>query len=493
MPSGGRAAGPKEEVPMAAVPNPPPVPTLSAQAQAQVTAFNASLDAVQRINFANALNGSPALVAQINSAVAANQLNGFSLLAPGTHAGGQFNPATKTMELPASIISSPARGPHNPNELTFVMGHEIQHAINAPAQAAASQTFVNDVRAVAQGTGATHDYTAAVSARLQANRNDEATAHIAGYNALVGMVRNTNATPSIEDIYRAHPGRMNDFIAVTPGTPNTYALRPGLTLNADMTMTPNAANTTAMGQHYYGQPASAARIGPNGDSDYQNYYGTAWIGYAAQVERAYAPTHAAAGRNPQFTLDMAALGVNEVQLERNGLNLGGAGNTQAYTNTGTTPPTQGTFHHTAGTNQHVPITLPVVPSPVDVAQPNPAVRQAMDALDRSPNIAAADFGADRERVAAGVALHAANHGLSPDHVVLNDRRTDLIVVQGNLSDPAARLSPPLAVSDALRTDPATVQQRLEAQAQTPPTPTQANTQDVPNQGPPNQDAPRPPR
>ncbi len=484
---------------MAAVPNPPPVPALSAQAQAQVTAFNASLDPVQRINFANALNGSPALVSQINSAVAANQLSGFSLLAPGTHAGGQFNPTTRTMELPASIISSPASGTYNPNELTFVMGHEIQHAINAPAQAAATQTLVNDVRAVAQGTGATHDYTAAVSARLQANRDDEATAHIAGFNALVGMVRSTNPTPSLEDIYRAHPGRMNDFIAVTPGTPNTYALRPGLSLNADMTMTPNAANTTAMGQHYYGQPASAARIGPNGDSDYQNYYATAWIGYAAQVERAHAPTHAAAGRNPQFTLNMATLGVNEVQLERNGLNLGGAGNTQAYTNTGTAPPTQGTFHHTAGTNRHVPITLPEVPSPVDVAQapsqPGPAVRQAMDALDRSPNIGAGDFGADRERVAAGVAVHAATHGLRPDHVVLNDRRTDLIVVQGALSDPAARLSPPLAVADALRTDPAAAQQRLDTLQQAPAqvATRDAPQQDAPGQAAPGQDAPRPQR
>lgn len=484
---------------MAAVPNPPPVPALSAQAQAQVTAFNASLDPVQRINFANALNGSPALVSQINSAVAANQLSGFSLLAPGTHAGGQFNPATRTMELPASIISSPASGTYNPNELTFVMGHEIQHAINAPAQAAATQTLVNDVRAVAQGTGATHDYTAAVSARLQANRDDEATAHIAGFNALVGMVRSTNPTPSLEDIYRAHPGRMNDFIAVTPGTPNTYALRPGLSLNADMTMTPNAANTTAMGQHYYGQPASAARIGPNGDSDYQNYYATAWIGYAAQVERAHAPSHAAAGRNPQFTLNMATLGVNEVQLERNGLNLGGAGNTQAYTNTGTTPPTQGTFHHTAGTNRHVPITLPAVPSPVDVAQapsqPGPAVRQAMDALDRSQNIGAGDFGADRERVAAGVAVHAATHGLRPDHVVLNDRRTDLIVVQGALSDPAARLSPPLAVADALRTDPAAAQQRLDTLQQAPAqvATRDAPQQDAPGQAAPGQDAPRPQR
>lgn len=467
---------------MAAVPNPPPVPTLSAQAQAQVTAFNASLDPVQRINFANALNGSPALVTQINAAVAANQLNGFSLLAPGTHAGGQFNPATRTMELPASIISSPARGPHNPNELTFVMGHEIQHAINAPAQAAATQTFVNDVRAVAQGTGATHDYTAAVSARLQANRNDEATAHIAGFNALVGMVRNTNATPSLEDIYRAHPGRMNDFIAVTPGTPNTYALRPGLTLNADMSMTPDAANTTAMGQHYYGKPATSARIGPNGDSDYQNYYGAAWIGYAAQMERAYAPTHAAAGRTPQFTLNMSTLGVNEVQLERNGLNLGGAGNTQAYTNTGTAPATQGTFHHTAGTNLHVPIALP----PVDVPQQSAAVRQAMDALDRSPNIGAAEFGADRGRVAAGVAVHAANHGLTPDHVVFNDRRTGLIAVQGELSDPAARLSPPLAVADALRTDPAAAQQRLDALQQAP---AQVATRDAPRQDAPGHEAP----
>lgn len=484
---------------MAAVPNPPPVPALSAQAQAQVTAFNASLDPVQRINFANALNGSPALVSQINSAVAANQLSGFSLLAPGTHAGGQFNPTTRTMELPASIISSPASGTYNPNELTFVMGHEIQHAINAPAQAAATQTLVNDVRAVAQGTGATHDYTAAVSARLQANRDDEATAHIAGFNALVGMVRSTNPTPSLEDIYRAHPGRMNDFIAVTPGTPNTYALRPGLSLNADMTMTPNAANTAAMGQHYYGQPASAARIGPNGDSDYQNYYATAWIGYAAQVERAHAPSHAAAGRNPQFTLNMATLGVNEVQLERNGLNLGGAGNTQAYTNTGTTPPTQGTFHHTAGTNRHVPITLPEVPSPVDVAQapsqPGPAVRQAMGALDRSPNIGAGDFGVDRERVAAGVAVHAATHGLRPDHVVLNDRRTDLIVVQGALSDPAARLSPPLAVADALRTDPAAAQQRLDTLQQAPAqvATRDAPQQDAPGQAAPGQDASRPQR
>jgi hypothetical protein len=452
---------------------------LSQQAQTIVDGFNATLSADQQANLRGALANSPILVDQINAAVATGDLRGFSLLAPGTNAGGQYEPTSRTMELPASVLTTPAGGRFDPAELTFVMGHEIQHAINRPVEEAATNTFVATASAIAQSPGPVHDYTAAIDARLRSHRDDEASAHVAGFNATVSMVRSTNPNPTLEDIYRAHPGRMDDFIAVTPGTPNAYALRPGLSLDADMTMPANAANIAAMGQHFYGDPASVTRIGPNGDSDYQNYYAASWIGYAAQVERAYAPTHAAAGRSPQFTLDMAALGVSEAQLERNGLDLGGAGNTQIYHDSGTRPPTQGTFHHTTGTHQHVPITLPPVPSPAEASpQVNTAVRQAVDAMDRSPNIGPTEFGADRERVATGVALHAATHGLTPDHVVLNDRRTDLIVVQGSLTDPSARLSPPLSVSDALRTDPAVAQQRLEAMPQAQPSPMMLNPTDA---------------
>ena len=35
---------------------------------------------------------------------------------------------------------------------------------------------------------------------------------------------------------------------------------------------------------------------------------------------------------------------------------------------------------------------------------------------------------------------AASQGLTPDHIVFNDRRTDLIAVQGSLSDPSARIA-----------------------------------------------------
>lgn len=439
---------------------------LSTAAQAQVDAFNASLTADQRTNFANALSHSPALVDQINAAVASGDLNGFALLPAGTHAGGQYNPTSRTMEIPGSIISSPASGRYDAGELTFVMGHEIQHAINRPTQAAATATMVTEVNRIGRSTSEHHDYTAPLAARLAANRADEASAHIAGYNATVSMVRaNGNANPSLEDIYRANPGRMQDFITVTPGTPATYALRAGLTTNADMSMTIDAANTEAMGRHYYDQPAATARLGANGDSNYQNYYAAAWVGYAAQVERANAPTHTAAGRHPQMEVNLSTLGVTEAQMERNGMNLGGAGVRQAYVDTGTHPPTAGNFDHTATSHVHVPIVLPEVQAPGAPAQAggHPAVRQAMDALDRSPNIPADAFGADRGRVAAGIAAHAAGQGLTPDHVVFNDRRTDLIAVQGSLSDPSARIATPLPVAEALRTDPQQAVARIDAQ------------------------------
>ncbi|MGN6152804.1 MAG: XVIPCD domain-containing protein [Lysobacteraceae bacterium] len=431
---------------------------LSAAAQTQVDAFNTSLTPDQRTNFASALSHSPALVDQINAAVASGDLNGFSLLPAGTHAGGQYNPTARTMEIPASIISTPAGGRYNAGELTFVMGHEIQHAINRPTQAAADATLATEGNRIGQSASLHHDYTGVIATRLAANRVDEASAHLAGYNATVSMVRaNGNANPSLEDIYRANPSRMQDFIAVTPGTPSsTYALRPGLTANADMSLPVNAANTEAMGRHFFDKPASASRLGANGDSNYQNYYATNLVSFAVQVERANAPTHAAAGRSPQLELNMSTLGISEAQIERNGLNLGAAGGRQPYVDIGTTPPTPGNLDHTATTHRHVPITVPDVqapPAPVRAPEgDHPAVRHAMDALDRSPNIPADAFGADRQRVAAGVAAHAAAQGITPDHVVFNDRRTDLIAVQGSLSDPSAKIATPLPVNDALRTD-----------------------------------------
>ena len=45
--------------------------------------------------------------------------------------------------------------------------------------------------------------------------------------------------------------------------------------------------------------------------------------------------------------------------------------------------------------------------------------------------------------------------------MLNDRRTDLIAVQGALTDPGARMSTPLPVAEAAKTDLTAAQQKLD--------------------------------
>jgi hypothetical protein len=452
---------------------------LSREAQALADTFTAGLTADQRTNFNNAVRNSPALENQINAAVASGDLRGFSLLPAGTNAGGQFNPTSRTLELPASIMTTPSgRGARfDAGELTFVMGHEIQHSINRPTLATAYSTFDTEVNRIGRSAQPTHDYTAPLNALLNANRNDEATANIAGYNATVGMLRSTNGgrNPTLEEIYRANPGRMQDVITASSGRPTTYALRDGYTLNADMSMTPGTANargvsnTQAMGQYYYDKPASQARLGANGDSNYQNYYAANPLSTIARVELANAPAHAANGLRPQLCLNMTTLGIDEAQLERNGLDLGGSGLRQPYVNTGTNPPTQGHFDHTATSHRHVPITMPEphAHSLSHGQSRHPAVQQAMDALDRSPNIPADAFGANRLNAATGIALHAASQNLRPDHIVFNERQDALIAVQGPLSAPTSSLSTPLPAAQAIATDVGAGQRQLESLQPTP--------------------------
>ncbi len=455
---------------------------LSPAAQTMADNFTAGLTADQRTNFNNAMQNSPALVTQINAAVASGDLNGFALLPAGTNAGGQYDPTARTMQVPASIMTSPTTpgSRFDPGELTFVMGHEIQHAINRPTVTAALTAFDTEVNRIGGTAQVAHDYTAALNTLLAANRNDEATANIAGYNATIDMLRhgNGNRNPTLAEIYDSNP-RMQDVISYTPGATPPHALRAGYTLNADMTMTPetknvsNVTNTQAMGQYYYDMPASRAGLGHNGDSDYQNMYAANPLSTIARIELLNAPVHAANGIAPQLQLNMNTLRINEVQLERNGLDFQGDGTRQPYYDTSTNPPRQGNFDHTAGTHRHVPITRPDVQPPTQHtpaqhapdqrAQHNhPAVHQALDAMDRSPNIPSDAFGANRANVAAAVALHAANQELRADHIVFNDRRSDLIAVQGPLQSPTAQLSTPLPITQAIATDVPAANRQLEA-------------------------------
>lgn len=212
------------------------MPTLSADTERLLTEFAGKPDVTtdQVDNLRKAIANSPALAAQVDSAIAAGHLQRFELLPADSSVGGEYDGGAKTISLPASSLSTPARDRHDAAELTFVLGHELQHGFNDAATERAYKQFDSDIADIA-ARDSTHDYTQAIGTLLAANRRDEASANIEGWNALVGMVKTANPDATLEDLYKAS-NRAEEFVRVQPGPPMTYAAHPDLTLNADSTL-----------------------------------------------------------------------------------------------------------------------------------------------------------------------------------------------------------------------------------------------------------------
>jgi hypothetical protein len=335
--------------------------TLSPQARAIVAAFGRQPGVTQDQlnNLQAAIQASPVLIDQINAAVAQGHLKAIVPLT-NPNAGGEYDPINRAMRLPLGRLTTPPPGPDqrlraslNAGEITFVLGHELQHGFNRAATQKSNADFANAVRRIAERDPAPRDYTAPLAARLAQNRRDEASAQIAGWNALVSRVRSTNPNPSLQDIFIAHPGRTADFIDRQGTRPNyTYTLKPGLTLNADHSLSPTAANIEAMGRHFFDKAASDAKLGPLGRSDYVNYYARSAVSYIAQMERHFHPPRPGT-TSPQMALDLARLRLSEKLLEENGIDLGRHTQPLPYYDLGTRPPGARLFQHTAGTHRHV--------------------------------------------------------------------------------------------------------------------------------------------
>ncbi|WP_460764365.1 XVIPCD domain-containing protein [Lysobacter fragariae] len=317
------------------------------------------------------------MIDQVNSGVAHGRLTNIVALT-NPNAGGEYDPAVREMRLPLSRLTTPP----SVGEMTFVLGHELQHGLNASRAATASSRFAQDVSQVASGHAPVHDYTTALQRKLAANRDDEARAQIAGWNAVAGAVRSQNPNPTLADIYQFQPRRMEDFIDRSPnGPPYTYAIKPNLTLAPDLTLASTAANIEGMGKNYFDKPPrQPGGLGPRGNADYVNYYGASSVGYIAQVERVVNPPHAGAA-SPQMTLDMARLRLSEKLLEEKGIDLG-PGNTgqQRYFDSSAQPPVARIFQHTINSHQHVSPVLPVAVTP-DFPRDH-ADRRLYDAIQR---------------------------------------------------------------------------------------------------------------
>jgi hypothetical protein len=469
--------------------------TLTPEAQAVIDAFGqqTGVTADQLNNLQTIINQSPSLIDQLNSAVAAGSLTQIRPLPSGLHVGGRYDWQANAIDIPLNILDTPASGTFSQGEPTHALGHEFQHALNRPNQVQAYEAFKTAAAQLAASPDPVHDYTPLVADLIASNRNNEASAQVGGWNAFVDMVRaNGHPNPTLEDIYRADTTRrMHDYIDVSNTTPPAYTMKPGVTLNADMSMSPTPDNLEAMAVSFFDKPATALRLGANGNSDYYNHYGTYGINMIGYYERANAKP-LPDGSMPQVTLNMTQLRLSESLLEQNGINLGAPGRTQTYFDSSTSPPTQGRFDHSSHNHQYMPAPPlgdahsdisseagRVVPSEIGLERFPSYVHMATGL--RGPHMASGDFHeAEIPTIAARVAEHALSERIAPNLVALDKAGTHLLPLESKSNDfydPANKVASPLPVEVARNAVLSEVAPRLEALEAT-----VAHKKDAPAQG-----------
>jgi hypothetical protein len=149
-------------------------------------------------NLQRSLNSSPALAAQVQRAVtppAPGQhapLEHFTPLT-GTHAGGMYDGSTRSMQLPLTSLTQLGQDARfSERDLTFMLAHETQHGFNDKNSQAAANRFWQQASRIAQSPTLPHDYTEPIRYALDMARRDEASAQIAGWNALLSRERQLN-------------------------------------------------------------------------------------------------------------------------------------------------------------------------------------------------------------------------------------------------------------------------------------------------------------
>ena len=431
--------------------------TISARTQALIDEFgrSANVTPTQLANLREAIEGSPILAQRIEQAATENHLLKFALLPAEVNAGGTYNGATKTISLPARILESRQPGsPRDLAELTFVLGHEIEHGFNYAETKEAYRAFRNQLTATARSD---RDFTGPIETMLEKNRKDESKANIGGWNALAGRIREQNPDATLDDMFAAS-SRSRDFVELNISEGRIVA-RSNIRVGEDLAIDGTPSNIQGMAENYFDKPAETARLGHRQSSDYPNYYGAYLVSQAIEYDQRH---HAPGGRGT-MTINMQQIGLQERILEENGISLSRRQSTPyAYMDSSSAPPALSHFDHTESAHTYVPIAAEVTQSELDRSlehsdQQN--CRRIIEDLDVKSHelhqqirekIASLDaehgrsFDASSERLSASLLVLARENGLDRvDHVVLSQQTSTapaahgIFVVKGELDDPAA--------------------------------------------------------
>ncbi|MBB3180541.1 XVIPCD domain-containing protein [Variovorax sp. Sphag1AA] len=399
-------------------------------------------------NLLGVIEASPVLAQQMNTAVAMGHLRHFAVMPADENAGASYSPDAQAINLKEADLLNPRKR----HALTFILGHEIQHAINGEHTIQAARQFDKDVRRVLESGLPIHDYSRSVDQMLAVNRSDEASAHIAGWNALVSRLTQERPGAGLSEVAELarYVDYANDFIDVKNEDGQESAVaKPGFAINSDLSITVDSRNIEAAAKHYFDKAPLETRLGHHGNSDYTNYYAAGLVGTVCQYEML----------NPrlagQLQLDMDGLKLEERLLEQNGISLGSADARCAYYDT-RSPMIENHFDHTADRHAHIPIHGLPRPSRLahDLSQ-DAAAAELTDpdhpghALFKQAQAGVYQLDADvgrtpdhrSDQLAAALAAAASAQGMDRiDHVALSTDASKVFAMQGALNSPFKQIA-----------------------------------------------------
>ena len=301
-------------------------------------------------NLIATITASPVLTERLNTAAEKGYLDELAV-SKNPNAGASYNAEEKRISIHLRMLQSQDKQ----KPFVFQLGHEIQHGFFYYEQGhkETENRVLAKVDKIAESDAKRKDYTKPLKDLQDAERKDEALAMIAGWNAVVSYEQKQQGKTklSLQEVVGDGFGYEQYFLDETALGNKKIVPTRGLKFNPDMTVSDSQKEILA--HTYYDQPPEKAQLGPHGESDYRNIYAAHVIGYIVRKHYAHDP-------KAKLVIDMKGLGLEERQLEINGLDLGDGNRRRVYYDK-SHPKTPQYFDHTInGNNQfeYVPITNP---------------------------------------------------------------------------------------------------------------------------------------
>jgi len=282
-----------------------------------------------------AIESSPYLSLTLADAARQNRVDHIAITTT-PHQSGHYDVDKKTIFINANQFAEKNAGARVDN-VTATLGHEASHAyFNDHLYRALVRldSETNDALLKA-GPGGRVDLTAPFERYLLAAREGEALAEIGGMNALASRVREQNGGRFDREDFLARADATTDCISPGKGGAPVFArdIRmsdDGLIYAGSVPLVadkhhPNP-NREAVALCHFDLSPKEANLGRAGGSDYQNYYASRAIAAASGELKDWK-------NPPEVLLDLERLKIDPTLIERNGLNLGGAGKVFSFIDT----------------------------------------------------------------------------------------------------------------------------------------------------------------